>query len=176
MQLFFSPGELTQCDQKEVRRLRVTAHLVLLLASMTLLAGSAAGEWGFGLTPCQMCIWQRLAHTAAFALASAALFVAPAPRLLILYGAATAMLYSGTMAFLQTGIEYGLLKDIFGCEIFVRSDLPGGLVEPQDMVRCDKAAWVVPGVSLAAVSALFSLGAAFVGFRCLRLSQDRYQP
>ena len=40
------------------------AHIIALLVPAALLLGALVAQHGFGLYPCEMCMWQRWPHVA----------------------------------------------------------------------------------------------------------------
>ena len=51
------------------------ARLLALLTPAALLGGAYISQYGFGLFPCEMCMWQRWPHYAAIVLAIVAFIV-----------------------------------------------------------------------------------------------------
>ncbi|MES0861459.1 disulfide bond formation protein B [Ruegeria sp. SCPT10] len=133
--------------------------------------GSAAlllGAWGFqylgGLAPCQMCVWQRYPHGAAFVIGLIALML-PSARLLPLAGAISALTSAGIGLF-HAGVEQGWWEGPTSCT----SGSIGGLsaeelmnqIMSAPLVRCDDIPWQMLGLSLAGWNAVVSLGLALI--------------
>ncbi|MEO1108303.1 MAG: disulfide bond formation protein B [Pseudomonadota bacterium] len=133
--------------------------------------GSAAlllGAWGFqyfgGLAPCQMCVWQRYPHSAAFVIGLIALML-PSLRLLPLAGAISALTSAGIGLF-HAGVEQGWWEGPTSCT----SGSIGGLsaeelmnqIMSAPLVRCDDIPWQMVGLSLAGWNAVVSLGLALI--------------
>ncbi len=133
--------------------------------------GSAAllfGAWGFqylgGLAPCQMCVWQRYPHGAAFVIGLIALML-PFVRLLPLTGALAALTSAGIGLF-HAGVEQGWWEGPTSCT----SGSIGGLsaeelmdqIMSAPLVRCDDIPWEMLGLSLAGWNAVMSLGLALI--------------
>lgn len=142
------------------------ARLLALLLPAALLAGAWTSQlWG-GMTPCEMCHWQRWPHYAALPIAALA-FVAPGKRAWVAL-AAVAIAVSGAIGVYHAGVEWHLWKGYTACT----AEFGGGLSN-HDMLqqimaapihRCDQAQWRLFGVSLAGWNALVSLGgAALIG-------------
>ena len=133
--------------------------------------GSAAlllGAWGFqylgGLAPCQMCVWQRYPHGAAFVIGLIAIML-PSVRLLPLAGALAALTSAGIGLF-HAGVEQGWWEGPTSCT----SGSIGGLsaeelmdqIMSAPLVRCDDIPWEMLGLSLAGWNAVMSLGLALI--------------
>ncbi len=126
--------------------------------------------WG-GLTPCEMCHWQRWPHYAALPLAALA-FALPRRSLVAL--AALAIAVSGAIGVYHAGVEWHWWQGHTACTASFGSGLSGDQLLRQIMaaplVRCDEAQWRLFGVSLAGWNALFSLGGAAIIAFLLRRS------
>jgi disulfide bond formation protein DsbB len=142
------------------------AHLVAFLLPATLLAGVWAAQLIGGLYPCEMCHWQRWPHYAAVVLAGLAFFVpAGRGRAALVVLAAVAIGVSGAIGVAHAGVEYGWWPGFTACTSTI--DFTG--LAPADrlaaimrapLIRCDRAAWTLAGISLAGFNAIFSLGGA----------------
>lgn len=145
-----------------MQRLR-TANLLALLLPAALLAGAWTSQLVGGLTPCEMCHWQRWPHYAAVVVGLLA-FVLPARRALVAL-AALLIAVSGAIGVFHAGVEYGWWQGITACSSTL--DL-GGMTASQrldailgaPLIRCDRAAWTLAGISLAGFNAIFSIGGA----------------
>ena len=146
------------------------ARAVALATSVSLLVGAYISQYGFGLSPCEMCLWQRWPHFAALSLATFAFF-APTKRLLIgLAGVAIAV--SGLIGGFHAGVEYGWWEGLTQC---TAGPAAAG-VDPMEailnapLIRCDVAPWSLFGISLAGWNFLFSTAAAIAIFLLLKIS------
>ena len=134
------------------------ARLIALLVPAGLLGGAYVAEFGFGLYPCEMCLWQRWPHFAALALAGLAFVAAPARLWTALAGGA--VLVSAAIGAFHAGVEYKWWQGITSCARIVPSE-PGG--SPLDaimntpMISCDEPQWTLLGISLAGFN--FLIGA-----------------
>ncbi len=137
-------------------------------AALTLFAGSAAllaGALGFqhigGLAPCELCIWQRLAHVAVLCWAGAALLVPGRTGRIAAGVAAVAMLCSVAVASFHAGVEQGWWKGFTACTAGAFGALSVEDVmkalEAAPVVRCDAIQWSWAGLSMAAWNAVASL-------------------
>jgi disulfide bond formation protein DsbB len=127
-----------------------------------LLGGALISQYGFGLFPCEMCMWQRWPHYAALLPAFAALVVRnPAAQRALLPLAALLIGTSGGIGALHAGVEYGWWQGLTQCA----STAGGASLEDllnAPVIRCDVAPWTLAGISLAGFNALFSLGGAIL--------------
>lgn len=139
------------------------ARLIALAVPLGALGGAYAFQYWGGLTPCEMCWWQRYAHFAALALAVLAILM---PRLrapVVLSGLALGV--AGLLGGYHAGIEYGWWKGFTACTSAIRF-APGA--DPLDaimnapLVRCDEVQWRLFGISMAGYNFLMSLSAATV--------------
>jgi disulfide bond formation protein DsbB len=146
------------------------ARLVALAVPAGLLAGAYVSQYGFGLYPCEMCLWQRWPHFAALGLAALA-FVAKPARLWTA-AAAIAVLASGAIGAFHAGVEYKWWRGITSCARIVPSE-PGAspleAIMNTPMVSCDEPQWTLFGISLAGFNFLLSaLGGVAVLYLLLR--------
>ena len=138
--------------------------LLALLGSVALLGGALLFQYAGGLAPCQMCIWQRWPHAIAIGLGLVAL--APSARVPAARLAALMVLVGAGIAAFHAGVEWDWWEGLTTCA--GGGNALGGLTGsdllstdgPLGVVRCDEAAWVFLGLSMAGWNALFSLGLA----------------
>src|SRR2546423_15191099 len=147
------------------------ARLIAMLLPLALLAGAFGSQYFGGLYPCEMCWWQRYAHTAALGFAALA-FTAPAPssvsRGLTLL-AALAIAVSGGIGVYHAGVEAKIFEGFTVCTATVH---PGAStadllkqITHAPLVRCDEVQWSFLGISMAGGNAIISLsGAATIVF------------
>ena len=139
----------------ETRNMRLARQLALATPAL-LLGGALVSQYGFGLYPCEMCMWQRYPHFVALGLAIIASF-APPKRLLVAL-AGIAILVSGGIGGFHAGVEYDWWEGLTACTTPVAegggSALDAILNAP--LVRCDEAPWDLFGISLAGWNFLFS--------------------
>jgi disulfide bond formation protein DsbB len=147
------------------------ARAAALLIPAALMAGALGSQYIGGLSPCEMCIWQRWPHYAAITLAVLA-FVLPHRALVWL--AALAILVSGGIGVWHAGVEYHWWEGLTQC-----SQIPGGTdsgnmiadIMKTPLVRCDQAQWTLAGISLAGYNAVISIGGALLIARQLMRSR-----
>src|SRR5690606_24203854 len=145
---------------------KLAQRLVLAVPAL-LLAGAYVSQYGFGLYPCEMCLWQRWPHFAAIALALVS-FVAEPKRLWIALAGA-AILVSGLIGAFHAGVEYDWWEGVTACA----NPAAGGgnalqSILDAPLVRCDEAPWSLLGISLAGWNFLMSTGAALAIFALLK--------
>ncbi len=139
-----------------------TATWLAFLLPAALLGGALISQYGFGLYPCEMCMWQRWPHLAAILLAAAGLAVRKRNIFLPLVVAAVfAILISGLIGGFHAGVEYGWWEGLTSCS----TNLPAGgdmleSIMNAPLVRCDVAPWTLFGISLAGFNFLLSVGGA----------------
>jgi disulfide bond formation protein DsbB len=149
-----------------MNRQEVYAQRLALAVPALLLAGAYISEYGFGLFPCEMCLWQRWPHFAAVALALLS-FVAPLKRLWIAL-AGLAILTSGAIGAFHAGVEYGWWEGVTTCTAAIGSSgdaLADIFAAP--IVRCDEVQWSLFGISLAGFNFLISTVGAIAIFALL---------
>jgi len=127
---------------------RLARHIALAIPFL-LLGGALISQYGFGLYPCEMCMWQRWPHVVAFGLAFMGSFVPP-HRLWVAL-AAVAILVSGAIGAFHAGVEQHWWEGITGCAM--TADLSQGsaldAILDAPFVRCDEVPWSFLGISLA---------------------------
>ena len=126
-----------------------------------LLGGALISQYGFGLYPCEMCMWQRYPHYAAIGLALIASFVQP-KRLWIAL-AAIAILVSGAIGGYHAGVEQGWWEGLTSCASVVSADGGDALeaILNAPVIRCDEIPWSFLGISLAGWNFLISTVSGF---------------
>ncbi len=148
---------------------RLNARVLILLAaagSAAALAGAWISQYGFGLAPCEMCIWQRWPHGAAVLIGAAALLLPWAA--LPLLGALAAAITGGIGVF-HTGVERHWWEGITECAGAggLGGLTPDQLIDPTrdlgpPLVRCDVVAFEFLGLSMASWNALASFALVLV--------------
>jgi disulfide bond formation protein DsbB len=149
---------------------RLSAPLVALLAPLLLYGGALVSQFGFGLSPCEMCYWQRWPHQTAIVLALLALLLRgndKAMRGLTLL-AATAIALSGAIGIFHAGVEYGFWEGLTTCATGAGGPVSLDAIMNAPLIRCDTAQWSLFGISLAGFNAMFSLATAALILTLLR--------
>jgi disulfide bond formation protein DsbB len=141
------------------------ARLIALLLPLGLLAGAFGSQYLGGLSPCEMCWWQRYPHMVAIVLAALA-FAGPAEasrsRGLTLL-AALAIAVSGAIGVYHAGVELKIFEGFTTCTATASGGSSADLlrqITASPLVRCDQVQWSFLGISMAGWNAILSLGGA----------------
>ncbi|MGE5537455.1 MAG: disulfide bond formation protein B [Gemmatimonas sp.] len=169
--------------------------LAFLLASVAALAGVFVFQFGVGLIPCELCLWQRLPHALAILLAGVAAGQARAAQRMIFpdrampWGTLSAIaallaldhLAGAGLAAFHIGVEQHWWAGTEACT----GAAPAGLSVEElrarlldtPPARCDQVAWSLFGISLAGFNFLLSVAlsaaAAWSFLRLRRRSAER---
>ncbi|MFK7866068.1 MAG: disulfide bond formation protein B [Alphaproteobacteria bacterium] len=139
-------------------------RMTLLAASILLIVYIA--EYGFGILPCQLCLWQRVPWW--IMLVISILFWLLHPRLPRHYFTLIAliiMLGSAGLGLFHVGVEYGWWAGLSSCggsAATAANDGPVSLVERMrqaqatQIVPCDQPAWQLFGISFAGYNLIAS--------------------
>lgn len=140
------------------------------LGSLFLLGGALFFEHVVGLAPCELCLWQRWPHVAAFAIGVLAWFV---PSSLVAVLGAAAVATSGGLGIYHTGVERGWWQGPQACS--GSADITGlsaqqllDTIMAAPVVRCTDVAWEVLGLSMASWNAIASFALAGLWLMSLR--------
>lgn len=136
---------------------------LLLLACLGALGVALTTQYGFGLQPCVLCIYQRIPYVAAALLAAMALSPRMSMRaklaLIALCGVAFAV--DAGIAVFHVGVEHHWWEGLAAC-------VGGGAAQAQSVdalkamlagpppVPCDQIPWSLFGISMAGYNALFA--------------------
>ena len=152
------------------------AAQVLGVSSLALIAAAFFFEYGMGLHPCQMCLWQRYAHYAVIILTALSLLpnVRTDGRMLriILADMALALAIGAGIAFWHSGVELKLLPGPSSCSAALSLDgdvstlLDQMLASPA--VRCDEVPWSFLGLSMANWNLAITLAMSIFAIMSLR--------
>lgn len=145
--------------------------------ALALPAALLAGAWGFqligGLTPCELCHWQRWPHYAAVVAAALAFGANGRARASLIVLAATLIAASGAIGVLHLGVEQHWWRGFTACT--APTTITGATAAErldsllrQPVVRCDTPQWTLFGISMAAFNAFFSLAGALTILTMLR--------
>ncbi|MCI4661231.1 MAG: disulfide bond formation protein B [Neomegalonema sp.] len=120
-------------------------------------------QYGFGLRPCELCLWQRWPYLPGIGLGALGLLLWPRPlaRFLFLLAALSFAVGAGIAVF-HSGVELGLWKGLEHCSApdpgtLSATDLLSAL-EQTDVVRCDERKVFFAGLSMTNYNALISTG------------------
>jgi disulfide bond formation protein DsbB len=150
------------------------AATLLFGVSGALLLGAVGFQFLGGLSPCEMCFWQRWAHLAV--LAAAALAFAADSRVLG-WVAVLAMGGAAGLGLFHAGVEQDWWAGVTSCTApasagMGTADMLDALMDAP-LVRCDDIPWSLLGVSMAGWNALISAGAALCGAFALLFTRTR---
>lgn len=143
------------------------ARALALIIPAALIAGALGSQYLGGLTPCEMCLWQRWPHYAAIGIAVLAFAI---PQRALVWLAALAILISGGIGIFHAGVEYHWWEGLTQCSQVPGSGGSGNIladIMKTPLVRCDQAQWSLFGISLAGYNAIISIGGALLITRLL---------
>jgi disulfide bond formation protein DsbB len=152
------------------RRLDPASVAVLLgAAASALIVGALGFQYLDNLPPCEMCMWQRYPHFAAAGVGLAGGILVRMKLLPNAWGTAFAIAaalliaVSGAIGVYHAGVEWQWWKGPQACTGPAFQLTAGPLDLNAPVVRCDKAAWRLLGISLAGYNALLSFAVAAAG-------------
>jgi len=128
-----------------------TAPLILLLVSVAVLGAALLAQYGGGLVPCELCIYQRWPYLAVIALMALALGIGRRDlSRAALWAAAVIFIAGAVLAFYHVGVERHWFAGPTAC---TGGGLTGGSIEEirkrleaTPVVRCDEPQWTVMGI------------------------------
>lgn len=141
-----------------------TILFVILGLSVMALAGAYTAQYGFGLRPCDLCLFQRVPFALNIALTLAALYCRLPARLATALCGLSFAANSG-LAFFHSGVERHWWKGLSGC---TAPDMSGSVDEilkrlsETNATRCDEIPWEMFGLSMANYNVAFCLAAAIL--------------
>jgi disulfide bond formation protein DsbB len=148
---------------------------LLLAACLAALAGALAFQYGLGLQPCVLCLYQRVPYILAAALTAHAMAPWTPGRQAALALALAGLLFfaNSGIALFHTGVEQHWWEGSEACTgakgAKTIEELRRQLMEAP-LVRCDQIPWEMFGISMAGFNALgspFLALAAFLGAKRL---------
>jgi disulfide bond formation protein DsbB len=147
---------------------------LVLGLSLSALCVAWLAQYGFGLAPCHLCLWQRGAYWAAIVLAIAAIVAGRVSRRqgLVLGVTGIALLVGAGISLFHVGVEQKWWEGTGACVGGSLSGLTGADLEAAIMnapvTRCDEAAFEMFGISMAGYSGLYSVALALFAFWAAR--------
>jgi len=155
------------------------AALLVLLACILALGSALTAQFGFGLRPCILCLYQRGPFVVGGLLAILALLPqAPHRGRLVLLGLCALAFFANTgIASFHVGVEQHWWAGTAECVPVVPvptspAEMMAAMSAPPPP-RCDQAPWSLFGISMAGFNVPFSLGLAlFAALSALR-SKER---
>jgi disulfide bond formation protein DsbB len=153
-------------DYASLLRLRRTA-LLLLVGSVTTLAGAWYFQWGLGYVPCKLCLQERIPYYAAIPLAVLGLVLPAWATRLVLGLAALGLLYGAGLSVYHAGAEWSLWAGPTDCGGGAGANpaAVGDFLNALQTTRvadCSTAAWRLAGISLAGWNALIAFALSSV--------------
>jgi len=137
---------------------------VVLMVSIAALATAFTAQYGFGLRPCELCLFQRVPYGVVIFLAALGLGLRLDEKksALVLGLCALTFAVGAGLALYHTGVEQHWWAGPTSCTGglgTVRSveDLAALLSKPIDIPQCDKIAWSLFGISMAGYNLAASL-------------------
>jgi disulfide bond formation protein DsbB len=144
--------------------------LAIVLACLGALAFAYIGQYGFGLEPCILCLYERVPYAlaAGVALLAAVLPLNLSARALLVGLCGVIFLGGAGLAFYHVGVEEHWWAAITGCggqpaTNFTVEDLQASLQRPA-VKSCDEVDWRLFGISLAGYNVIVSLLLAIGSF------------
>jgi disulfide bond formation protein DsbB len=135
---------------------------VLLLACIGALGAALTTQYGFGLKPCVLCIYQRIPYGVAGVLALAALSpkISTRGRMLLVALCGLAFLVDSGIAVFHVGVEHhwweGLAACVGGGPQANSVDSLKAMLAGPPPVPCDQVPWSLFGISMAGYNAMFA--------------------
>ena len=143
------------------------AKALAVLVPTGLLAGAYGSEHIGGLSPCEMCWWQRYAHFAGLGAGLLALALARLPDRgrSFVWLAALAIFASGLIGGYHAGVELGIFEGITQCTASTAGLSPKEMLDRvmnAPLTRCDEVQFSFLGISMAGWNAILSVSAALI--------------
>ncbi|GJL87107.1 MAG: dihydroneopterin aldolase [Minwuia thermotolerans] len=131
--------------------------LAIIVPPTIALGTAMVAQHGFGLAPCELCVWQRWPYVAAAALVVPA-FLLPRAAVYWLLLAAVAFALSAGFGVFHAGVEQGLWRGLESCSAISTPDSLDALkaqVMGTQPARCDQIPFAFLGLSIAGWNAVF---------------------
>jgi len=139
----------------------------IVFSSIVILSMALISQYGFGLHPCVLCIYQRIPYVFAIAfgtLTYAVHKISVKMMLFFLAAAIVALFIDSAIAVFHVGVEHKWWEGTTSCgqSLPQEGDLEAlrAALFAAPIVRCDAVAWSLFGISMAGYNALV---AAFLG-------------
>ncbi len=138
-------------------------RLTIAVSVFSLLFAYTA-EYGFGLKPCILCLYQRIPYAACIGIGVIVMLLArtmPKAARFMLYLAALSFLIGAGIAFFQVGVEYGWWTGTDECTGSTLSGLSASdflaRIKSAPIVRCDEVQFAFLGISMAGYNGIWSV-------------------
>jgi disulfide bond formation protein DsbB len=152
---------------------------LILLACVGALASALTAQYGFGLKPCVLCVYQRVPYVVAGLLAIVALLpgIGGRARVLLVSLCALAFAVDCGIAIFHVGVEQHWWAGLAACTGTVPQadsiEALQAMLKGPPPPRCDQIPWEMFGVSMAGYNAMLSLVlAGFAGWAALELKEQ----
>lgn len=148
-----------------------TAALAISLVSLLSLAAAITAQFGFGLKPCQLCLYQRIPFSINVILGLLGAVLIAHTRSFIALSGLSFFANSG-IALYHSGVERKWWAGLEGCST---PDMSGSIedlmarIQSTDVTRCDEIPWEMFGLSMANYNVLMCLGLGIACFAYLCL-------
>lgn len=151
-------------------------------ASLGMLAAAYIAQYGFGLEPCILCLYQRVPYGATALIGAVAMWptMPERSRLALLTLAGAVFLGEAGLAFYHVGVEQHWWAAVTACGGEAGGGLPQSITDLRrqmtapSVVPCDQPAWQLFGLSMAGYNLLASLGLGLATFAAvLRLRRQK---
>jgi len=135
----------------------------ILAAAIGALGTAFVAQYGFGIEPCTLCIYQRYPYGAAILLGLAALAAAPRGRLSLVFSGLAGLVFLGDagIAAYHVGVERGVFEGLAACG-GAAGATPDSLEALRALLRdapppaCDEVPWSLFGVSIAGFNLIYA--------------------
>ena len=155
------------------------AALLVLLACLTALGGALTAQFGFGLRPCVLCLYQRGPFVVAALLSGLALLpkVSHRQRLVLLGLCALAFAINTGIASFHVGVEQHWWEGTKECVPTApvptnAAEMMAALSAPPP-ARCDQIPWSLFGISMAGYNVPYCLGLALFAALMVRRGKEK---
>ncbi len=141
--------------------------LLAAAGSAGLMFGALIFQYGFGMAPCKMCIWQRWPHVIAIVLGAFIYFM---PNRFIALLSGLVVLVGGGIGVYHAGVEQKWWEgptDCTGTGLSLTDNLLD-MTAPVNVVMCDVIPWSMFGISMAGWNAIISFGLVYIWIRAFR--------
>lgn len=156
------------------RNNRATLPALVLLGALAALVAAYTAQYGFGLQPCILCLYQRIPFGMAALLALLTLLLGGAQRGPLMLLAGLALLANTGLAVFHTGVELHWWAGTEACAGgaaatagMTMEQLQQALAQPAQP-RCDQPPWSFHGITMANLNIPFSLALALLALWGMR--------
>lgn len=139
------------------------AVLILTAGAIAALVFAYTAQYGFGLLPCELCLWQRYPYGIIIMLGIVLLLLRRKEELLLPGIALMALGYAADtgIAIYHSGVERDIFEGLSGCSGQLPDDMSLDALKNSILaapaVRCDEPMGVVLGLSMANWNVLYAL-------------------